>query len=148
MKANYTKRIAEQTDRIRRIAATLPLGQRHTLLNACGTIELHTRRQSYLPTPSQQQEANRPCRSSAAAPTPSQQQEAISDRYNSTRAIVSALIAGRALSFRDAAEFHTSEFHTRIVEARHTIEDRYPEYAFRSTWADDGRYKIYWLETL
>ena len=129
MKANYTKRITEQTDRIRKIAATLPLGQRHTLLNACGTIELHTRRQNYLPTPSQQQEA-------------------IADRYNSTRAIVSALIAGRALSFRDAAEFHTSEFHTRIVEARHTIEDRFPEYAFRSTWADDGRYKIYWLETL
>lgn len=127
--ANYTKRIAEQTDRIRKVAATLPLGQRHTLLNACGTIELHTRRQNYLPTPSQQQEA-------------------IADRYNSTRAIVSALIAGRALSFRDAAEFHTSEFHTRIVEARHTIEDRFPEYAFRSTWADDGRYKIYWLETL
>ena len=129
MKANYTKRITEQTDRIRKIAATLPLGQRHTLLNACGTIELHTRRQNYLPPPSQQQEA-------------------IADRYNSTRAIVSALIAGRALSFRDAAEFHTSEFHTRIVEARHTIEDRFPEYAFRSTWADDGRYKIYWLETL
>ena len=129
MKANYTKRTTEQTDRIRKIAATLPLGQRHTLLNACGTIELHTRRQNYLPTPSQQQEA-------------------IADRYNSTRAIVSALIAGRALSFRDAAEFHTSEFHTRIVEARHTIEDRFPEYAFRSTWADDGRYKIYWLETL
>lgn len=129
MKANYTKRITEQTDRIRKVAATLPLGQRHTLLNACGTIELHTRRQNYLPTPSQQQEA-------------------IADRYNSTRAIVSALIAGRALSFRDAAEFHTSEFHTRIVEARHTIEDRFPEYAFRSTWADDGRYKIYWLETL
>lgn len=127
--ANYTKRIAEQTDRIRKIAATLPLGQRHTLLNACGTIELHTRRQNYLPTPSQQRDA-------------------IADRYNSTRAIVAALIAGRALSFRDAAEFHTSEFHTRIVEARHTIEDRYPEYAFRSTWADDGRYKIYWLETL
>ena len=127
--ANYTKRITEQTDRIRKVAATLPLGQRHTLLNACGTIELHTRRQNYLPTPSQQQEA-------------------IADRYNSTRAIVSALIAGRALSFRDAAEFHTSEFHTRIVEARHTIEDRFPEYAFRSTWADDGRYKIYWLETL
>lgn len=127
--SNYTKRITEQTDRIRKIAATLPLGQRHTLLNACGTIELHTRRQNYLPTPSQQQEA-------------------IADRYNSTRAIVSALIAGRALSFRDAAEFHTSEFHTRIVEARHIIEDRYPEYAFRSTWADDGRYKIYWLETL
>lgn len=129
MKANYTKRITEQTDRIRKVAATLPLGQRHTLLNACGTIELNTRRQNYLPTPSQQQEA-------------------IADRYNSTRAIVSALIAGRALSFRDAAEFHTSEFHTRIVEARHTIEDRFPEYAFRSTWADDGRYKIYWLETL
>lgn len=132
MKANYTKRITEQTDRIRRIAATLPLGQRHTLLNACGTIELHTRRQNYLPTPSQQQEA-------------------IADRYNSTRAIVSALIAGRALSFRDAAEFHTSEFHTRICEVKDMVENATPKkYVFCSRWASDGKhpYKVYWLEEI
>lgn len=129
MKANYTKRIAEQTERIRRIAETLPTGQKHALLNACGTIELHSRRQSYFPTPSQQQEA-------------------ICDRYNSTRQIVSALLAGRTLCFRDAAEFHTSEFHTRIVDARKYIQDKYPEFTFCSEWAQDGRYKQYHLESI
>lgn len=127
---NYPKRIAEQTERIRRIAETLPAGKRNTLLNACGTIELHTRR--YEPTENY--------------PTGQQQHDAIRDRANATRRIFAALLSKRTLSYRDAAEFHTSEFHTRIVDVRHLIEERHPEYTLKSSWAADGRYKLYWLE--
>ena len=127
---NYPRRITEQTERIRRIAALLPAGQRNTLLNACGTIEMHARRYD----------------TSEHFPTGMQQHDAIRDRALATRRIVAALLSGRTLSYRDAAEFRTSEFHTRIVDARHLIEDKYPEYRLESAWAADGRYKLYWIE--
>ena len=128
---NYPKRIAEQTDRIRRIAATLPPSQRHTLINAAEAIELHSRKAA----------SNTP-------PTNMELHDEIGDRYNTARRIVAALLDGETLSYLDAARFHTAEFHTRIVDAREIVARHYPGYTFRSEWrrGKNCNYKIYWLE--
>ena len=126
MTANYPKRITEQTARIRKIAASLPVFQRHALLNACGRIEHTARRQN-------------------AYPSPMEQHDAIRDRALATKRIVAALLAGEVLSFHDGPRFGTSEFHTRIVDARRYIERHYPELVFAQEWAENHKYMTYWV---
>lgn len=130
---NPTKRIAEQTDRIRRIAAGLPAGKRNALLNACGYIDLHARK-----------------RTDYTAPDPKEESTAIGDRYNSEKAIIAALLSGRELSHYDRDEFRTTEWHTRICGVRKILARQYPQYILRDRTASDGRhpYKIYWIESL
>ena len=127
---NYPNRIAEQTDRIRKIAATLPAWQKHTLLNACGMIELTSRRHQY-------------------APTNTEQHEAIKEQHDAVLDIVNALLSGRVLSYKNEGEFYTSQFHTAIVYARRKMEKAYPQYRFCSKWTTDGGhpYKLYWIES-
>ena len=126
---NYSKRITEQTARIRRVAATLPIWQRHALLNACDGIELQARRQQ-------------------AVPTPDQQHTAIKEQHDVVLQVVQALLARRVLSYKNEGEFYTFQFHTTIVYARRRIEKAYPQYIFCSRWTSDGGhpYKLYWLE--
>ena len=129
MTPNYPNRIAEQTARIRKIAATLPAGQKHTLLNACGMIELNTRRHQY-------------------TPTPAEQHDAIKGQHDASLDILRALLAGRVLSYKDGREFYTSQFHTAIVYARRKMEKTHPWCRFCSKWTNDGGhpYKLYWIE--
>ena len=129
MTINYAKRTAEQTAIIKRIAATLPAGQKNSLLNAAGKLELLARKEIEIPV--QKQPA----------------QDAILDHYASTKAIVSALLAGRKLSFLDMREFNTCEFHSRICDAKKIILRQYPQYDFHADWTYDMKhpYKTYYL---
>ena len=132
---NPAARIAELTARIKRVAETLPTGQRNTLLNACGYIELHAKKQA-----------------EQGAPLPSEESTAIADRYNANRRILAAMLAGRRVSYQDRAEFGTTEWHSRICEVKQMVARR-PEYqhlAFCSCWGSDGKhpFKIYWIEDL
>lgn len=136
--ANYPKRIAEQTGRIRKIADTLPAGMRNTLLNACGTIELNARRQAALPA----EIDNR---------TDAQQSEQIAEQYNTARQILAAMLAGRVVSQRNSEEFKTTAFHSRIADVRKIIARQYPERTLCSRYTDTERteagrpYKLYWI---
>ena len=139
MHPNYSKRITEQTARIRRVAATLPIWQRHALLNACDGIELHARRQQQrIP-----ETDNR---------TPAQQSEQVAEQYNTAQRIVAALLSGRTLSQRNSAEFKTTAFHSRIADARRILARQYPDRYLCSRFTTDaetiaGRpFKLYWLE--
>ena len=125
MRLKFDKRIADETARIRRIAESLPTWQRHTLLNAVDRIELTTKRHT---------------------PTGMEQHDEIVDRYASTKMIVAALLNGEVVSFHDAARFHTSEFHTRIVDAREMLKKM--GHTLRSEWkrGNNYNYKLYWIE--
>ena len=114
---------AEALAVLRKSAQSLPIGRRNQVLNRCDRIYLLLNGR-----------------------TAKQAQSQILDHYSSTRKVVAALIAGRTLSYKDESEFDTSEFHTRICEARRIIARQYPQYTFRAEWAADGRYKLYWLE--
>ena len=140
MRANYTKRITNQTDRIRRIAAALPAGQRHALLNACGTIELNARRASYeLP--------ERDNRTLAA------QSEQVAEQYNTAQRIIVALLSGRVVSQRNSEEFKTTAFHSRMADVRRILTRQHPELTLCSQYSatertEAGRpYKLYWINT-
>lgn len=134
--ANYPNRIKAQTERIRKIASTLPAGQRNTLLNACGLIDLNARRYDAAP-----EIDNR---------TPAQQNDQIAEQYNTAQRIVAALLSGRTLSQRDSREFKTTAFHSRIADARRIIARQYPEATLCSRYTgqtEAGRpYKLYWIE--
>jgi len=129
---NYPKRVAEQTARIRRIADTLPAGQRNALLNACGNIERHARKNIEY----------------GNAPEPAAESAAVADRYNTNRRILAAMIAGRRVSYQDRNEFGTTEWHSRINEVKTLVAKQYPQYIFCDRWESDGKhpYKTYWLE--
>lgn len=129
MNADYPKRITRETARIRRVAESLPVYQRHALLNAVDRIELASRQQSTQHTPSGMET-----------------HDEIVDRYASVRLIIAALLNGEAVSFHDAARFHTAEFHTRIVNAREKL--RKMGYALQSEWrrGRNYNYKLYWLD--
>lgn len=132
VQANFPKRIAEQTARIRKIADQLPVFQRHALLNACGSIEHATRRSI----------------KSGALPDPQEEHDAIAERCNTNRSILAAMMAGRHLSYLDRKEFKTTEWHTRINEVKTMVAKNYPQYTFCDRWESDGHhpYKVYWLE--
>lgn len=121
----------EALNALRASAQSLPMGKRNQVLNRCDRIQLLLRKAQKSHTP-----------------TPTEQHDEIKGRADSTRRIVAALLAGDTLSYLDSERFGTSEFHTRIVNARHLIEDRYPEYTLRSEWrrGNNCNYKIYWLE--
>lgn len=121
MRINLFKRTAEQTAIIKRIAETLPAGQKNSLLNAAGKLELLSKKKPA--------------------------QDSVIDHYESTKRIVRALIAGRKLSFLDGEEFNTSEFHTRICDAKKIISRQYPQYQFHADWTYDMKhpYKTYYL---
>ena len=132
MTYNFPKRIAEQTARIRRIAETLPPGSRNALLNACGNIELHSRKNIEY----------------GNVPEPEAESAAIADRYNTNRRILAAMIAGRTVSYQNRNEFGTTEWHSRINEVKTLVAKQYPQYIFCDRWQSDGKhpYKTYWLE--
>lgn len=115
--------IAEHLAAIRTEAAKLPAGKRNQVLNRCDRIYVimkgRTRQQAH---------------------------KQVLDHYASTRRIIAALLAGRMLSHKDGREFGTSEFHTRICEARRIFARQYPQYTFHAEWAVDGRYKLYWID--
>lgn len=143
MTANYPKRIATQTARIRRIAETLPPGQRNTLLNAAGLIDLNARRQERTLPPSGEVD-NR---------TAAQQQEQIAEQYNTAQRILAALIAVRVVSQRDSDEFDTTAFHSRIADVRRILSRQYPQYTLCSRYTDVERtaagrpFKLFWIES-
>lgn len=115
---------------IREAAMLLPMGKRNQVINRCDRIQLLLRK------------------AKAHTPTGMEQHDEIADRYNTTRRIVAALLAGESVCYLDAARFGTAEFHTRICEARQLIKDRYPEYELRSEWrrGTNCNYKVYFLE--
>ena len=131
---NYPNRADKELNSIRKIVAGLPKWQRHAILNRCDKLAVLYRRQQA---------------DGAGGPTPTEEHDAIAERWNATREIVAALLAGETLCHLDGPRFRTSEFHTRIVDARIYIERHYyPMYAFRKAWSADHRHMNYWLETL
>lgn len=103
---------------IRSAAEQLPTGKKNQVLNRCDRISLLLK----------------------------EEQKAIIDRDAVHKQIVSALIAGRRLSYKNQNEFMTSQFHTAIVYARRILEKT--DYTLCSEWVtgDGHPYKIYWVE--
>ena len=121
---------------IRQAAAALPIGKRNQVLNRCNRIDLILRR-----VPSGEVD-NR---------TDAEKVDQIVDNYNTAQRIIAALISGRVLSQRNAAEFKTIVWHSRMHDVRRILARQYPQYVLCSRFTDDrtaaGRpYKLYWIE--
>ena len=121
---------------IREAAAALPLGKRNQVLNRCNRIDYLLRR---IPLG---EVDNR---------TDADKVDQIVDNYNTAQRIIAALIAGRVLSQRNAAEFKTIVWHSRMHDVRRILARQYPQYVLCSRFTDDrtaaGRpYKLYWIE--
>lgn len=117
----------EAINSLRAYAKTLPAGKKFQVLNRCDRIAIIMKQGNI---------------------SSKNESKAIADRYNAAKAIASALLAKRVLSYKDEPEFYTSQFHTSIIKAREIIEKKYPEFKFMSKWTSDGGhpYKLYWLE--
>lgn len=140
MTPNYANRADKELAHIRKAVEGLPLFLRHRIINRCDKLAiLYRNQQRRIP-----EADNR---------TPAQQADQVAAQYNTARAILAALIAGRVLSQRDSREFKTTAFHSRMCDVRRILSRQFPEYTLCSRFTDAERtdagrpYKLYWLET-
>lgn len=136
------KRIAEELDGIKKLAAFLPAGKANALLNKCAKIGAYARKgQALIEAP---QGSLFPREVHAGDINTN---EDIAARYVARRAIFEAMKT-RKVSLEDAARFRVSQMHTQISCIRREIEDKGLPWVLcdEEVRRPDRRgYKRYWL---
>ena len=138
------KRIQEELEGIRKIAALLPSGKANALLNKCSKIGSYARKaQALVDSP---QGCLFPNETHAGDITTN---EDIAARYNAKKAVFEAMTRGRRVSLEDEEEFRTREMHTTICYIRKDIEAKNLPWVLcdREIRPDPSRrgYKQWWL---
>ena len=136
------KRIAEELDGIKKLAAYLPTGKANALLNKCAKIGAYARKgQALIEAP---QGSLFPREVHAGDINTN---EDIAARYVARRAIFEAMKT-RKVSLEDSARFRVSQMHTQISCIRREIEDKGLPWILcdEEVRRPDRRgYKRYWL---
>jgi len=140
------KRIAEELDGLRKLAAFLPSGKANSLLNKCARIGKYaSKAQAMVDAPV-----------GSLFPKPHQEKfdardnEDIANTYAQRKKMWEALLAGKRISIQDADAFgHTRAFASRMSEIRSEIRDKKMPYTLCDEWVYPGggrsKYKRYWL---
>lgn len=119
-KMRFEKRILEEVDGLRKLAAFLPSGKANALLNKCDRITLLSRKAQALVDAPVGSLFPQPMAQRRYEPT----NEDIKARYCARKAIFQALMAGRVISLEDSAEFRVSQMHTQMAGIRREIQDK------------------------
>ena len=141
-KIKIDKRIAEELNGLRKLAAFLPSGKANALLNKCNRIGKYaSKAQAMVDAPVGNlfaQHANYDART----------REDIAAQAQYKKAVFLALCSGRKVSLKDAAEFHLSQMHTAIAQIRRDIAKSYPDMTLCDEWVrpEGSRpFKRYWI---
>lgn len=139
------KRITEELEGIKKLAAFLPTGKAHALLNKCNNIGSYAKKAqamvdapvgSIFPPESRQ-------------PNPFTQED-VASLYECKKAVFQAMTGGRIISLENSREFKVAEMHTTICQIRKDIYRKKLPYILRDTWVVPGGgrrpFKKYWLE--
>ena len=138
------KRIAEELEGIKKLAAFLPQGKANALLNKCEKIGSYARKgQALIEAP---QGSLFPREVHAGDITTDAD---IAARYNARKAIFEAMKKGRRISLENSREFKVSQMHTQIHCIRQEIKDKDLPWVLCDELVrpDPSRrgYKRYWL---
>ena len=137
------KRIAEELDGLRKMAAFLPPGKALALRNKCDRISRYASKAQAL--------VDSPVGSLFPAHTANYDARTNDDmakQAEARKAVFLALCGGRKISLLDAAEFHTSQMHTTITKIRRDIERKHPDLELCDEWVRlEGTrpFKSYWI---
>lgn len=139
---NLEKSIREHLASIRKVANTLPKGQKLAILNKCDKIAVLSKKATaQMLTPFHKR--------GQVNPTSQADMAALADQ---NKRIWNALLAGRTLDLTDGPEFRTSQMHTHFFRIRRKIEKEGHPYVLKSIWyrPQEGMrgYKRYWLEPI
>ena len=140
------KRITEELESIRKMAALLPPGKGKSLLNKCDKILLTARKAQAM--------AEAPVGELFVRPTNAKYDARDNDDFanlaSQRKKIWQELLAGRKVSIELLDEWNEHmEFHSRIAEIRKDIEVKNLPYHLCDEWVYPGegrsKYKKYWL---
>ena len=139
------KRIAEELDGLRKLAAFLPSGKANALLNKCARIGKYaSKAQAMVDAPV-----------GSLFPKPHQEKfdardnEDIASTYSQRKKMWSLLLAGKVISIENADQIKTCAFASRMSEIRSEIRDKNMPYILCDKWEYPGggkaKYKKYWI---
>lgn len=139
------KRIAEELEGIKKMAALLPPGKANALLNKCSKIGGYAKKAQAMVDAPMGVLFPQPTHAAYDART----QEDMAAQYNVKKAVFEALKGGRKISLENSREFKTSEMHTTICLIRQDIRNKDLPWEMCDEWyrAEDSRrpFKRYWL---
>lgn len=139
-KLKIEKRINEELEGLRKIAAALPTKQRHALINHCGKLAGYAKKaqaiaDAHLYTPTH-------------AGYDARTTDDLAAQAEAKKAVFEAMKAGRKVSLRDGREFHHSQMHTVICKIRQDIDRKDLPWEMCDEWVrPEGTrpFKQYWL---
>lgn len=142
-KMKIEKRILEEIEGIRKMAALLPSGKANALQNKCNKVASYARKAQAMMDAPQGSLWPQPTN----ARWDDRRQEDMAAIENAKRAVFQAMTSGRKVSLKDSQEFRTSQMHTTMTKIRRDIENRALPWVLCDQWeqGDKRRYKKYWL---
>ena len=136
------KRTAEQLDRIRKVAETLPMNKRRTLYRICDNISVIAKKAG------KQLNTAHHRGPVINASYDIRTEDDMAAQEEAKKAVFRALMAGRRISLTDSEEFRASQMHTVISKIRKKINAQHPGLALCDEWVrPEGKrpYKQYWI---
>lgn len=136
------KRTAEQLDRIRKVAETLPMNKRRTLYGICDNISVIAKKAG------KQLNTAHNRGPVINAPYDIRTEEDIAAQEEAKAAVFKALMAGRRVDMTMGREFKVGEMHTVVCKIRKDIERKGLPVAMCDEWVrPEGKrpYKQYWI---
>ena len=139
------KRIAEELDGLRKLAAFLPSGKANALLNKCARIGKYARKAQAMVDAPVGTLFPKPTRADYDA----RDNEDIASTYSQRKKMWSLLLAGKVISIENADQIKTRAFASRMSEIRSEIRDKKMPYVLCNKWVYPGggrsKYKKYWI---
>ena len=136
------KRTAEQLDRIRKVAETLPPGKRRALYGICDNISVIAKKAS------KQLNTAHHRGPVVHAPYDARTEEDMASLAKAKKAIFDAMMKGRRVDCTMSREFEISQVHTAIHQIRRDIDRKNLDIVLCDEWKrPEGRrpYKQYWI---
>ena len=139
------KRIKEELEGLRKLAAFLPSGKANSLLNKCARISKYaSKAQAMVDAPV-----------GSLFPKPHQEKfdardnEDIAITYSQRKKMWSLLLSGKVISIENADQIKTRAFASRMSEIRAEIRAKKMPYVLCDKWEYPGggkaKYKKYWI---
>ena len=133
------KRYEEELAGIRKIAEKfLPLGARNAVMNKCSKLSRYAQKAAAQLERGHYRTAAYDARTN----------EDIAAQARCKKAVFEAMLAGRHVDLRNAAEFHVSQMHTAIAQIRRDIDRKHPDLLLCDEWVRlEGTrpFKSYWI---
>lgn len=134
------KRINDEIEGIRKVAMTLPKGQRNALINKCAKLATYGRKAQAIADAY----STRPVHASYDART----LEDIDAQMKAKKAVFDAMLHGAKVDLTMSERFQLSQMHTAIHQIRRDIDRRHPDLELCDEWVREAGhrpYKRYWI---